>query len=92
MESGQVRTGGWGCVRTDWVTFCQILKILPYWVMKARQLSTIIGISFLLSCCSLRVFPRPPAARWMSRYHKTKSDRAEPCRWSVLRQTGTSSG
>lgn len=35
----------------------------PYCVMKAMQLSTIIGMSFLLSCCSLSVFPFPPAAR-----------------------------
>lgn len=62
----------------------RLLWFLPYWVMKARQLSTMMGMSFLLSCCSRRVFPRPPAARWMSRYQRVKSDRAEPCRWSVL--------
>lgn len=52
--------------------------------MKEMQLSTMMGMSFLLSCCSLRVFPFPPAARWMSEYHRVKSERPTPCRWRVL--------
>lgn len=56
----------------------------PYWVIKAMQLSTMMGMSFLLSCCSLRVFPFPPAARWMSEYHREKSVCPMPCRWRVL--------
>ncbi len=60
----------------------------PYCVMKAMQLSTMMGISFLLSCCSLRVFPLPPAARWMSEYHREKSVRPTPCRCRVLTEGG----
>lgn len=75
---GQKR-GLWGIVG---------MRFLPYWVMKARQLSTMMGMSLRLSCCSRRVFPRPPAARWMSEYHRAKSERAEPCRWSVLAGEG----
>lgn len=43
-----------------------------------------MGISFLLSCCSLRVLPFPPAALWMSAYHREKSKRPIPWRCSVL--------
>lgn len=49
------------------------------------QLSTMMGMSFLLSCWSLKAFPFPPAARWMSEYHSEKSVRLTPCRWRVLR-------
>lgn len=52
--------------------------------MKAMQLSTMMGMSFLLSCCSLRVLPFPPAALWMSVYHREKSVRPIPWRWRVL--------
>lgn len=52
--------------------------VLPYWVIKAMQLSTMMGMSFLLSCWSLRVFPFPPAAFWMSVYHREKSVRPMP--------------
>ena len=57
---------------------------LPYCVIKAMQLSTMMGMSCLLSCCSLRVFPLPPAALWMSAYHRGKSVLPTPCTCRVL--------
>ncbi len=47
-----------------------------------------MGMSFLLSCWSFRVFPFPPAAFWMSAYHREKSVLPMPCRCRVL-QTDT---
>lgn len=48
------------------------------------QLSTMMGISFLLSCWSFSVLALPPAAFWMSAYHREKSVRPMPCRCRVL--------
>lgn len=56
----------------------------PYCVMKAIQLSTMMGISFLLSCWSFSVLAFPPAAFWMSVYHREKSIRPIPCKCRVL--------
>lgn len=52
----------------------------PYWVMKAMQESTMMGMSPRLSCWSLRALPRPPADAWMSLYHAAESARDKPCR------------
>lgn len=52
----------------------------PYWVMKAMQESTMMGMSPRLSCWSLRALPRPPADAWMSLYHAAESTRDKPCR------------
>lgn len=56
----------------------------PYCVIKAMQLSTMMGMSFLLSCWSFSVLALPPAAFWMSVYHREKSVRPMPCRCRVL--------
>lgn len=60
----------------------RVLGVLgsPYWVMKAMQESTMMGMSALLSCWSLRALPRPPADAWMSLYHAAESARDRPCR------------
>lgn len=52
----------------------------PYWVMKAMQLSTMMGMSPRLSCWSRSALPRPPADAWMSVYHADESARDKPCR------------
>ena len=52
----------------------------PYCVMKAMQLSTMMGMSPRLSCWSRSALPRPPADAWMSVYHAAESARDKPCR------------
>lgn len=52
----------------------------PYCVMKAMQLSTMMGMSARLSCWSRSALPRPPADAWMSVYHAAASARDKPCR------------
>lgn len=52
----------------------------PYCVMKAMQLSTMMGMSPRLSCWSRSALPRPPADAWMSVYHAAESARDKPWR------------
>ena len=57
-------------------TFCE--SDSPYWVTKARQLSTTMGTTFLVSCWSLRALPSVPAAREMAECHRSKSVLLKP--------------
>lgn len=68
------------CLIPGSIPRCRRVLGSPYWVMKAMQESTMMGMSPRLSCWSLRALPRPPADAWMSLYHAAESARDKPCR------------